>query len=185
MLSAVVICYAPAVAVVVNGLPLALAGMAALAGSIFLPAVMLTTTTSGSVLNLRPDRVVGVIGILGARYFVAVVLWIVALTLHLWTWLGVVFVADAAKIGMIAPSWSKLNHWAAVYPLIAVAIYLMHFYCWWLGTLYRRHQHEFPWVLQRHIPDPNRLKAPTRLTPYGPVRVATQQQQGRRVARRA
>jgi hypothetical protein len=185
MFSAVAVCYAPLVAVLVYRLPLPLAGMAALAGTIFLPAVMLTAATSGSILNLRPDRVVGVIGILGSRYAVAVLLWVVALTLHLWTWLGVVLIADAAKLNMIDARWSKLNHWAAVYPLIAVAIYLMHFYCWWLGTLYRRHQHEFPWVLQRHVPDPNRQKAPTRLTPYGPVRVAGQQQQGPRVARRA
>jgi hypothetical protein len=80
---------------------------------------------------------------------------------------------------VLDPKWQKLTYAAAVYPLIAIAIYLMHLYCWHLGILYRRHQQDFPWVLQRHIPDPNR-KAATRLTPYGPVKVVPGQQRGGR-----
>lgn len=179
MLGAVLICYGPAVVTLQRGLPWEMAVVVAMVGSLFLPAVMLTMTTSGSIQNLRPDRVVGVIGILGARYFAAVGLWVTALVLHLWTWLGVLVLTEYVKMGMVGPGWSKLNHPLAVYPLIAIAIYLMHFYCWYMGILYRRHQQDFPWVLQRHIPDPTR-KAATRLTPYGPVKVLPGQQRGRR-----
>lgn len=179
MMGALVLCYGPAIAVLVNGLPWPVAAVVAMVGSLFLPAVMLTTTTSGSILNLRPDRVVSVIGILGARYFVSVGLWLVALVLHLWTWLGVQIVGEMVMLGWIGPEWKKLTYSVAVYPLIAVAIYLMHFYCWHLGVLYRMHQQDFPWVFQRHIPDPAKKKA-TRLTPYGPVRATPSQQQQRR-----
>jgi hypothetical protein len=130
---------------------------------------MLTTTTSGTILNLRPDRIFSLIGITGARYFAVVAVWVVAVALHLWTWIGVEVIRALVADGTIGVKWRVLNHPLAVYPLIAIAIYLMHYYCWYLGVLYRRHQHEFPWVLQRHIPDPSRKPA-VRLTPYGPIK---------------
>lgn len=159
MFSSLVLCYAPTVFAVTNGLPFFFAGILALAGSIVLPAVMLTANTSGSLFNLRPDRIFNCIGIMGQRYFLAVGLWIAAVALHLWTWIGLLFLTEAIKHGAATGIIAKLNHPAVVYSMIAFAIYLMHLYCWYLGILYRRYQHAFPWVFQRHIPDPARKQS--------------------------
>ena len=36
-------------------------------------------------------------------------------------------------------------------PLLAVCVYLAHFFCWHLGLLYRAHHDDFPWLMQRHV----------------------------------
>jgi hypothetical protein len=168
MFGSILLCYGPAIAVLMEGLPPVMALFVAAAGSVALPAVMLTATTSGTIQNLRPDRVFTVIGIIGPRYFIAVAVWLAALVLSLWTWFGVILMREMIDLGMLGEKWRVLHHPLAIYPLIAVAIYLMHYYCWYLAVLYRRHQHEFPWVLQRHIPNPDRLGGRTRRMPYGP-----------------
>ena len=38
-----------------------------------------------------------------------------------------------------------------VYPMLMIAIYLAHFFCWHLGLIYREHANRFPWILQRHV----------------------------------
>ena len=44
--------------------------------------------------------------------------------------------------------------WLIVLPALLGGIYLMHYFCWYLGILYKAHHAEFPWVLQRYIRDP-------------------------------
>jgi hypothetical protein len=38
-----------------------------------------------------------------------------------------------------------------VVPALILGIFLMHWFCWYLGLMYRAHQEQFPWVLQRHV----------------------------------
>ncbi|HZZ44905.1 MAG TPA: hypothetical protein VFE58_18350 [Tepidisphaeraceae bacterium] len=150
MFVSIVICYSPSISILIQRLPWPFAVAAAIAGSFVLPAVMLTMTTSGTILNMRPDRVFNLIAITGFRYFVAVAIWIVALAFHLWTWIGVRILADELQHNAISRRWAILDNSLVVYPMIAVAIYFMHLYCSYLGMLYRRHHDEFPWVLQQH-----------------------------------
>lgn len=137
------------------GLPrtviLALLGVLA---TVFLPAVMLTTNTSGSFVNLRPDRLIGVMRTCGANYAVAILAGAVAMGAYG----GGMAMADLALVSILGgdlggsiPNWVK---WTLGYPLLAVGIYLAHFFCWYLGLLYRAHHADFPWVLQRHHKDP-------------------------------
>src|SRR5204863_835775 len=56
---------------------------ATLFGIFFFPAVLLTTTTSGSYENLRPDRLTGVIKALGASYWLNVLSFIIAAGIYL------------------------------------------------------------------------------------------------------
>jgi hypothetical protein len=127
-----------------------------LAASAAFPVVLLTTTTSGSILNLRPDRLLGTVRVIGAFY-----LWLVGALLltELFYAAGLATTAlnaFAVILGASSKSWIFFGPLA--YTILCGAIYLMHYFCWQLGLVYRREHHRFPWVLQRHIP---RAAAPT------------------------
>jgi len=86
---ALMICYWPIVAVgmlsgrsKIDADPIIL--LVNLVCSFFFPAVALTTITSGSLLNLRPDRVLKVISLSGTAYFVSVISWLIVQTLGAW-----------------------------------------------------------------------------------------------------
>src|SRR5207244_2652601 len=78
---ALVACYGPALLLLMsygaNSLPkpvvLSLGGVMAIIGTTLFPAALLTTTTSGTLLNLRPDRVVGVTVVCGAEYLLVLI----------------------------------------------------------------------------------------------------------------
>jgi hypothetical protein len=136
---------------------LVLAGGLVAAGSLFFPAVLLTATTSGSMLNLRPDRVLGTIKVIGMSYMLLVA--------------ALVLVEIFYSVGLLTTSlnafvildhrWTKswLAYGPLAYSIMCGAIYLMHYFCWQLGLAYRRDHHRFPWVLQRHISE----RAPAQL----------------------
>ncbi len=122
-------------------------------GTLAFPAILLTSTTSGTVLNLRPDRVWGVIRYCGVAYLFMLAGWIVAFGLYMLSIVGaeVALLALPRRIGGAPMGWfDVLFHWALQYPLLCLGIYLMHAYCWYLGLQYRKHHHDFPWVLQRY-----------------------------------
>jgi hypothetical protein len=77
--------------------------------------------------------------------------WIVAIGLYLFAVVGTMAALDSFFGG--SPGNGILQvvfHWAVQYPLLLVAIYVMHAYTWYLGLQYRRHHADFPWVLQRY-----------------------------------
>jgi hypothetical protein len=138
-------------------LPLAatvvLSGSAVLIGSVLFPAILLISATSGSVLNLRPDRIAGTIRALGPAYLVAMFLWLVTGPIYLAGMLGtlamLVFMFEVDPL----PGMTGTLHWALVaasYGLLLSGIYLMHLFCWYIGVQYRRHYDHCPWVLQHH-----------------------------------
>jgi len=144
------ICYGPAYFVLSPGnaasymLSVVLAG----AGTMLFPAVFLTASTSGTVFNMRPDRVLGVIRVCWAEYLPMVLLWGVAA--------GVYAVSLAAVTAHAMTIMRPRGPIALPIPLVffyatlLVGVYLMHLFCWYLGLLYRKHQPEFPWVFQHH-----------------------------------
>ncbi|MGH7178874.1 MAG: hypothetical protein ACREJC_15975, partial [Tepidisphaeraceae bacterium] len=149
-------------------LVLALSG----AGIFFFPAVVLTLTTSGTGLNLRPDRVLGVIRALGVKYVLLVGVFVVAIAVYgvgLWRFhvdAILLFVPSSVVPAALAniPWWFET--WTA-YPALFAGLYLVHWFCWALGATYREHHADFPWVLQRHVPrrllqraQPGQLPAP-------------------------
>jgi hypothetical protein len=145
--------------------------IAALVGTALGPAVLLTTNTSGSTLNLRPDRVLQVIRICGGHYPVAVLLWAIAWPAYLLGWWGF-FGAMSRSFGHeIVLVWivkgltgielqdlGIFGNWMAVFPALLVGLYLMHYFCWLLGLMYKAHHAEFPWVLQRHVRDADKAQ---------------------------
>ncbi len=150
------ICYGPAVLVLTRtGLPPRLTAMLAIffavAGSLFLPAVLLTSATSGTLFNLRPDRLIGVIRAARGHYLISVFAWLLTIAAYV--------VATTGSLMMIVRLFAPAGAAAApatarplfVYPLLMIAIFCAHFFCWHLGLIYRDRHAEFPWVLQRHV----------------------------------
>jgi hypothetical protein len=117
-----------------------------LLGTLFFPAIFLTLTSSGSILNLRPDRVMGVVGHCGLRYIISVILAGLALAAY------VPAAVLSAMLPAVPAGVLPIGSTAACYLLLIIGIYLAHLFCWHLGTLYRRYHEQFPWILQRYRP---------------------------------
>jgi len=140
-----------------DSIGLGLAIVLAAAGTFFFPAVLLTLQTSGTSLNLRPDRLLGVISGCGKDYFLTVVLWVPTLLLYLLGWVGTsLAMATLVRQDVHVPFW--MTSWAVVGPALGAGIFLAHYYCMALGMLYRKHYEKFPWILQRHISTRTRNK---------------------------
>ncbi len=159
--SAMMVCYVPCFVILMyrSSLPApvcyGLAAAALVAGTVFFPAALITTTTSGTTLNLRPDRLCGVIHRCGIEYGIAVMLWIFGGLTALLGFIGITGGAAA----MLLPA-STVKPWFLraefAWSLLACGTFLLHYFCWHLGTLYRKHFASFPWVLQRHERSKNR-----------------------------
>ncbi len=128
---------------------IATGGTFALAGTFAFPAVILTLATSGSSVNLRPDRVLESIRICGRRYWAPILAWAIAVPAYV----GGLFGTSSVIVDWVAGTL-KTKTWltmtAMTMPLLMVGIYFMHLFCWEIGLLYRRHHEEFPWLFQRH-----------------------------------
>ncbi|HEY1683176.1 MAG TPA: hypothetical protein VGG19_00305 [Tepidisphaeraceae bacterium] len=121
-------------------------------GIVFFPSVLLTSITSGSIRNLRPDRLVGVMVQSPLRYLFVVILFPAVTTVYYFGILGcrVAFLRWAGAGAAIPASWD--NQPLLVIGALVIGIYMMHFTCWYLALIYRDYHADFPWVLQRHIP---------------------------------
>jgi hypothetical protein len=118
-----------------------------LAGFAF-PAVLLTLCTSGSYLNLRPDRAFAPLWQAPLAYSCCTILWLAITFLPMGT---------RELVGRLP----ELLGW----PLLLIALpllgsYLVHAFGWLLGLLYRNHHDRFDWVWQQHLrgtePPPHR-----------------------------
>jgi hypothetical protein len=117
-------------------------------GTILFPAVWLTLQTSGSIMNLRADRLLGTIRLCGPRYVFLVILWLVAAIVYA---LGVEGLSISTFVAMLQMSGRVSKFvWAITLFLLMLGIYLMHAFCWQLGLIYRAKHTYFPWVMQRH-----------------------------------
>ncbi len=126
--------------------------LASLAFGLFvLPATLITTTSSGTILNLRPDRIFGVIYACGFAYLVPVVVGIAALAVYAVGVVGVLGTPLILQNLYTGPMSTQLGL-VVSFLVLFVATFLLHWYCWVLGLLYRAHQPSFPWVLQQHVP---------------------------------
>ena len=118
-------------------------------GTILMPAVLLTMLTSGSVLNLRPDRVLGVIRNSGWNYVLIAFQWALAIGIYVTGVYGCNY--SATMMLPIGGAHVSRRVWMGSILLLLLGIYLMHAFCWQIGLLYRAKNLSFPWVLQRHM----------------------------------
>lgn len=118
-------------------------------GTFAYPAALLTLAGSGTILNLRPDRILRTIARIGAAYLLVMILWIATAVIYLWGFVGSALAIGRAMSG--APPQNLLFSWPIVVMALLAGIFLMHYLCVCMGLIYRAGSHDFPWVLQRHI----------------------------------
>jgi hypothetical protein len=156
VLGSLLLCYGPTVLLAVIARGAESVGWGALAiilgaiGTFLFPAVVLTLQCGSTALNLRPDRLFTVIAVCGRDYKWAVFAWIVAGVLYLWSWGGSTLAAATAMQGNNFPIW--LASPIVTLPVLIIAIFAMHYFAVSVGMLYRVHNVQFPWILQRHVP---------------------------------
>jgi hypothetical protein len=147
------ICYGPGalLAIYARAVPapilLSIIGTLITIGTFLFPAAVLTTTTSGTIVNLRPDRLVATAFQCGVEYFLDVMLFSIGGALWI---VGVVFINLLGLRVIGGGSVPPYVHWYTAWAAVAVGTYLLHWLCWHLGTLYRRHHENFPWAYQRY-----------------------------------
>ncbi|MDB5321365.1 MAG: hypothetical protein JWN40_2996 [Phycisphaerales bacterium] len=150
MFTALAYCFLPAAALFI-ALPPQIKAVAVLPlalGLFFFPAALLTAITGTTVLNLRPDRLAGVIRISAGQYMVSFFVWLLALPLFAFSLFGVYLIPVQFREDHL---WIyQFNRPALAFPVLFLSIIVMHFATWHLGLIYRHHHDKFPWVLQKH-----------------------------------
>ncbi len=145
--------YGPAMLAMMSSLPLnarlVIAGVLAIIGTLCAPAVLLTTTTSGSIVNLRPDRVIGTAKTIGGLYPLLVMMFVVGVLPYLLAFVGL----NLAIVDLFHWQSSRLQlpffaKWYFCLPMLAGGIFLTHWFCWTLGQTYRVYHRQFPWEHQ-------------------------------------
>ena len=170
---------------------LAFAGTILIIGTVAFPAIYLTTTTSGTVMNLAPDKLLRVISTLGIHYFFAVGLWVLSAFVYMLGIGGTLMAlstllddSGTSPVTTTAPAmgwtWGFASPWLVSYPLLVIGIVMMHAFCWYIGLQYREYYENFDWYLQRHhkkievIRSASGLAANTRVVPAAPPPIAKQ-----------
>ena len=155
-----ILCYGPIIAVawMPRRFEFPYVAAAFLFGTIAFPAVLLTLTTSGTWINLAPDKLLRVMGALGGSYVLAVILWGVAAAAYV---LGIVG-SVMAMISLFLPAgslpWYLDIPVPVGYPALLAGILLMHGFVWYLGLLYRPNHEAFGWLYQRHTRRPEVIR---------------------------
>jgi hypothetical protein len=144
--------YLPTLLICVMHIPWAVkvpvAMVCAAGGCLIAPVILLTMITSGAYANFRPDRIMAVLWICGPQYLIAAATFTAAMALYL---LAFQTTAGGMRALFASPSFvASFGGLGVGVLLFAGAIYLMHAAAWQIGLLYRAHQPDFPWVLQRH-----------------------------------
>jgi hypothetical protein len=121
-----------------------------LCGAFFFPAVLLTTTTSGTFSNLEPARIISVIRGCRGNYITAVLICFVALAVYAAGMITVTGAILALFLTKYVAVPMMVGGFVAT-PLLLAGVYLAHFACWYLGKLYRAHHGRFNWLMQRHV----------------------------------
>jgi hypothetical protein len=139
----------------------ALVGVAVLAGFFAMPAVLLTTSTSGSILNLRPDRLFSVVKANVASYLGLIVVGFLANVVFFVGFFGSMLWLTTLLSTNGSPLWVRPFF---SYPVLCLGIYLLHLFGWQCGLYYRGHHEQFDWLFQRHVrttpPPPPAVQSP-------------------------
>jgi len=159
---AVAVCFGPPIFVLgwLSQLPmhmvLAIAAALAVIGALLFPAVLLTCATSGSLSNLRPDRLLGSIAVMLVHYPLLLLTGLPALLIYFCGVEGLATLSAHLAAGLLGQASGELplgmSRWSWGLGSVAallLGIYLMHVFCWQLGIVYRLYHEHFPWVFQR------------------------------------
>jgi hypothetical protein len=123
------------------------------------PAVLLTMSTSGTLINLWPGRVLAVMAAGGGAYWVAVILGTLGL-LSTAGGMGLFILGGSTGLGglgTLLPGPLPINErvlLSLALPLLCAGTYFMHWYTAHLGLLYRTGHSRFGWYGQAHVRRP-------------------------------
>lgn len=159
LFTAIAVCFGPAALVaralawsdVPAGLIPVIVLVAMVLGTFFFPATLLTAATSGSVMNLAPHRITGVIIAAPLKYLLSVVLLVITVAVYAFG------LGATGWLSMVGAGWTtgtSFALWFASglgYLALLTGIYGAHWFAWLLGKIYQEHHEQFPWVLQRHV----------------------------------
>jgi hypothetical protein len=151
-------------------------------GMFFLPAVFMTLTVDGVLVNLRPDRLLRVIAKGGVEYLITVVTWTGGVILFVYGWEGLF--ASASTIPFlerpggnlieIRRDWVLRGGWPCL-GWVALGLYFQYYGCWVLALIWRKHHEDFGWVAQRFSKEPDVVPhappPPRSGEPHGPPAV--------------
>jgi hypothetical protein len=147
-------CFGPALLMLMfnSGHPWSLPLLLALTlfGGFVFPAAVLTTTTSGTALNLRPDRVIAVISTIGLQYAAILFTFAVGFSCSIGGFIVLNWVARLTSPFTDAMTPAPYVNSILGYGLVIIGTYVLHLCCWLLGIAYRQHHSSFGWVMQRH-----------------------------------
>lgn len=118
-----------------------------LAGAFLFPAVVLTMVTGATELNLRPDRVAAVIRLCGIQYFASVALFVLCAVPTVYYLGNAVLFFGQLQL----PFFGRIERPGILFPALALTVYLLHFFGWHLGMMYRAKHAEFPWLGQYFV----------------------------------
>lgn len=131
--------------------------------NIMIPALLITTITSGAFNNLLPSRVFSVITASGWHYWVVVVMGYLAMAaMAVASFVALVAATHVNHVIFKGPLSGRPPSFGVIPPLAEIlaapfivfaAMYLLHVYAWQLGLLYRLHHERFNWVWQKHVSD--------------------------------
>jgi hypothetical protein len=163
MCLAIMVCYGPAV--FYHRFPpmyaVAYLGTVLIVGTIGFPAVLLTTTSSGTVINLAPHKLLRVITASGVKYLFAVILWVATAVVYLVGMIGILWPLAKLLTSLTGSVSNILLPLVFAYPVLMLGIAMAHGLCWYLGLIYRAHHDQFDWYLQQHQRRGEMIRSPS------------------------
>lgn len=123
-------------------------------GAFVFLANVFTAVCSGALQNMLPKYALSVIRVAPVRYFLALVLFVVACEAYLLALSRLAFTSPMLLATSRAFPWNQFIITAGVtFAFFAIAIYCMHLSMVWMGFIYRTHYQRLNWIYQRHQKD--------------------------------
>jgi hypothetical protein len=135
-------------------------------GIFFFPAIFLTLSSDGILINLRPDRLWRVITRGGIYYIFTLAGWIGGTVLAAYGWEGLfaalstILVRPGGLEMEIPHQWLIRGTWLS-FALVLAGLYLQYYGCWLLGLIWRKHHPDFGWEAQRFTKEPQHVPGAT------------------------
>ncbi len=121
-------------------------------GGLVFPAMLLCAAGSGTIINLRLDRVARTIKACGPHYWPLALLTTVIVPLYVWSATGSQLfspiISGTKAVELLRQVVGKMP--LLLLPLLTICVYAAHGICWQLGRLQREHKVHTHWAWEVH-----------------------------------
>jgi len=153
------LCYGPSLLVYYSLLPNPLMrmiciGMFAVLGTLIAPAVLLITQTSGTIVNLRPDRIWNTIRGCMPVYPMLIVLYVLSVPAYFGGFVCLtIYIRRYVKWTLSSMTMMRITpptsfQWTVAIVAVLAGIWMINYYGWILGQVYRVYHSYFQWAYQ-------------------------------------